>query len=101
MDTIVVERKTDQKRVHAEHVLKIADDRYRSSSPNRDGFLAPFPRQRFTRLGKRRIVERHVKCRSAREIAEFDAAVGRHAGAHEFAERVANFLRILRADQSE
>src|SRR4029077_18710003 len=98
MDAIVVERKTNQKRIHAEHVLKIADDRYRSSGPNRDGFLAPFLRQRFARLGKCRIVERHVKRRRTREITEFDAAVSRHAGAHEFAERIANSLRILRAD---
>src|SRR5713101_5562920 len=101
MDAVVVERKTDQKRVHAEHVLKIADDWYRSSGPNRDGFLAPFLRQCLARLGKRRIVKRYVKCRGAREVTEFDAAVGGYAGAHEFAERIANFLRVLRTDQPE
>src|SRR5713101_3373892 len=101
MDAVVVERKTDQKRVHAEHVLKIADDWYRSSGPNRDGFLAPFLRQCLARLGKRRIVKRYVKCRGAREVTEFDAAVGGYAGAHEFAEFIVNFFLVRRTDLPE
>src|SRR5436190_24050769 len=101
MDAVVIESKTYQKRVHAEHVLKIADDWDRPSGPNRDGFLAPFLRERLPRLGKRRIIEWHVKRRGAREVTEFDAAVGRYADAHEFAEGIANFFRILRADQPE
>ena len=35
------------------------------------------------------------------EIAELDLAIRRHALAHEFAEGVADFLRVLRADQPE
>src|SRR6516165_4725844 len=101
MDPVVIKGKTDQKRVHSEYVLKVADNRNRTSGADRDGFLAPFLGQRVASFAKRRIIERHIKCRSTGEVAEFNSAVRRHTSADEFTERMADLLRVLCADQAE
>src|SRR3569833_2989092 len=41
MHPIVVERKADEQRVHAQHVLEVADDRDRAARADRDGLVAP------------------------------------------------------------
>ena len=86
MHAVVVEAEADQQRVHAEHVLEIADDRDRAARADRDRLRAPFLGQRRARLGERRIFVGDLQRRAAGVIDELGLGVGRKLLAHEGAE---------------
>ena len=86
MHAVVIEAEADQQRVHAEHVLEIADDRDRAAGADRDRLVAPLLGQRRARLGERRIVVGDLQRRAAGVIDEVGLGVGRQLLAHELAE---------------
>ena len=101
MDAVVVEPEADQQRVHAEHVLEVADDRDRAAGADRDRLAAPFRRQCRLSLPERRAVIRQLQRRVLRVIDEFRRAIPRQALADERAKRLADLPRVLLADQAE
>ena len=91
MDTVIVERKPDEQRIHSEHVLEVRNDRDGAACSHGYSLVAPFIGENGPRFCQRRIVERKLDCRSEAKIAEFDLAVGGQARAHERAESIADF----------
>src|ERR1700681_454932 len=83
MHAIVVERKADHDRIHAEHPLEITDERDRAALPDHDRLLAPFGGQGGARLDERRVVEWKLDRRRAAEVPELHLAVDRQAGTRE------------------
>ena len=97
---VVVEGEADQQRVHAEHVLEIADDRDRTAGADRDRLGAPLLGQRRARLAERRIVVGDRKRRAAGMADE--AAVRRPAdGRARICGTTRGSFPILRADEAE
>src|SRR3954465_9589432 len=101
MPAIVVESEADHDGVHTEHPLEVADDWDRAAFADRERLLAPFLRERGARLRERGIVVGQLDRRRAAEIPECDLTVDRQFRLHIGAKAVADFLRILRADQAE
>ena len=101
MDAVVVKREADEQRIHAEHILEVGHDRNGTPCPDGDGLVPPFVGEHGARLGECRIVERQLERRRQPEIAELDFAIRRQPRPHEGAEGVANFLRVLLANEPE
>src|SRR4029450_7118242 len=100
MTAIVVKRKADQDRVHAEHALELADNRYRAALADGHRLRAPFGSKCRARLGHCRIVERKFDGRRTGKTLEFHCSIGGKPRAHERPECFPDFLWGLGPDKA-
>src|SRR5690242_4634751 len=101
VDPVVIEAEADQQRVHAEEPLEVGADRDRGARSDEQRVLAPLVAERTAGGAELRHAPVERKRRRERVIDELGTAVGRQARPHEGAERGADLLRILSADQAE
>src|SRR5262249_50995177 len=101
MHAVVVESEADKQRIHAEDFLEVRHDRDGSARADGHRLVPPFLGQHGPRLRQRRIVERKLDRRRKTEVAKLDLAVRGQPRAHESAEGITDFLRVLFADEAE